>query len=110
MFPGSSFHQADMSAGISPTDPQMSSGNSGISDSMFLNAANFDDDLKALLYSTERQNPTTAYFPNQPTAKQYQNNNNNINKGGNSPSNSFEISPRQPDGTFGRHLEIQPGT
>ena len=106
MFPVSSFHQ-QAAAGIAATDQPMSSGS--ISDSMFLNAANFDEDLKALLYSTERQSPTTAYFPNQPTAAAYQNNNNN-NKGGNSPSTSFEISPpRQPDGTFGRHQEIQPG-
>ena len=104
MFPGSSFEQA---AGIAVADHPMSSGS--ISDSMFLNAANFDEDLKALLYSTERQSPTTAYFPNQPTAAAYQNNNNNNNKGGNSPSNSFEISPRQPDDTFGLHQEIQPG-
>ena len=104
MFPSSSsFNQANVTGGISPTDPtMMSSGNSVISDSMFLNAANFDDDLKALLYSNERQNPTTAYFPNQATAAVYQNNNNN-NKRGNSPAISFE----QPEALFGRHHEIQ---
>ena len=107
MFPSSGFSNADMS------DPPLSlpttSGASGIADSMFLNAANFDEDLKALLYSNERQNPTTAYFPNQSTAAVYQNNNNNNNKGGSSPSNGFEISPQQPGGTYGGHQEIRPG-
>ena len=98
MFPGSSFHQ-----GIAATtDEPMSSAN--ISESMFLNAANFEEDLKALLYSNDRQTPTTAYFPNQPSV--YQNVNNN-RKGG-----IFVPSPQQNENVLestGHQQEIEPG-
>ena len=86
------------------SDPEMSTACENLSDSMFLNAANFEEDLKALLYSNDRQTPTTAYFPNQPSV--YQNVNNN-RKGG-----IFVPSPQQSENVLesaGHQQEIEPG-
>ena len=86
------------------SDPEMSTSCENLSDSMFLNAANFEEDLKALLYSNDRQTPTTAFFPNQPSV--YQNVNNN-RKGG-----IFVPSPQQNENVLesaGHQQEIAPG-